>query len=114
MLLYPQQYLATSGQSGVGDRVQVIYPKYSAIFNEDTPKGTIIRDDRQNPGGRLETIILMDDGRVFLGEECTYRPVNFGDPDFSKIQPLLENYPKHFFTGRDKTESDSIISKIVL
>ena len=61
------------------------YPKQSeyvnrrveVCFHYDTSKtmmGTILRDDREEPG---ETIIVLDDGRILRGTECQfsiYRP----------------------------------------
>ena len=44
----------------------------NVCFKYDTTrwiKGTIIRDDREEP---FETLIRLDDGRVIRGTECQY------------------------------------------
>lgn len=46
--------------------------RVAVCFHYDTNrilKGTIIRDDREEPG---ETIIMLDDGRVVKASECQY------------------------------------------
>ena len=53
-------------QSGfVNRRVDVCFH----YDTEHTVKGTIIREDREEP---FETLIQLDDGRVVRGVECQY------------------------------------------
>ncbi len=49
----------------VGKRVEVCFH----FDTSKTIKGTIVRDDREDPG---ETIIKLDDGRVVRADECQY------------------------------------------
>ena len=60
------------------------YPKQSeyvnrrveVCFHYDTTKtmmGTIVRDDREEPG---ETIITLDDGRIIRGTECQFQSID--------------------------------------
>lgn len=50
------------------------------VFHFDTSHqfdGTIIRHDAEDP---WETVIALVDGRVVLGTECQWRPVEDGAP----------------------------------
>lgn len=49
-----------------------LHSRVEVCFNYDvtrTIKGTIVRDDREDPG---ETIIRLDDGRYLRATECQY------------------------------------------
>ena len=52
----------------VGDEVVVCF--HYDLENE--VHGQVIRDDREPP---METLIMLDDGRVVRGSECQYRVI---------------------------------------
>jgi hypothetical protein len=51
---------------------KTLYHRVKVYFNNEIlsqKKGTIIRDDREEP---FETIIKLDDGRIVRGSECQF------------------------------------------